>query len=123
MRASYVNPPELLTPVGQWIAARLPHIDSHKNIWGKADGTIFRIYGGKQLYRMCLFNYTSATFYAGKRWTGIKIAGLTVFSRNGRYNGQGSTPEYEETARRVRELHRHLFPKLFYESEAWTGRK
>lgn len=87
MRASYVNPPELLTPLGQWIAARLPHIDSHNGIWGKADGRVFRIFGGSPLYRRTLLDFTSATFFAGRRWARLKVLGVTIFERNGAYSG------------------------------------
>ena len=88
MRARYVNPSELLTPIGRWVAARLPHVDRHSGIWGKADGRVFRIYGGAPLYRRAIFDFTSATFFAGHRWTRVTIFGATVFERNAAFSGR-----------------------------------
>lgn len=82
MRASYVNSPELLTPVGEWIAARLPHTDSRRDIFGK-DSRIFRVFGLRPYYRLCLFDYTRTCFYTGRPpHVRVRLGGWTVYERN-----------------------------------------
>ena len=87
MRAGYVNPSNLLTPVGEWIAARLPHVDNQRGLWGKPGNCVFRVFGGRPLYRMCIFDYTRASLVKGKPWMRIQVCGWTVFERNREFSG------------------------------------
>ena len=81
MRASYVNGRELLTPIGEFIAARLPHIESARDLWG-GNGRVFRIYGFGVYYRRCLLDYTKA-----QAWRRLRIMGITVYEQNSQYSG------------------------------------
>jgi hypothetical protein len=48
-----------LRAVFQWLAARLPHVEYGKPAWRFDDKSIvFRIYGLKPYYRLCLFDFT-----------------------------------------------------------------
>lgn len=86
MRASYVNGPDLLTPLGEWIASRLPHVTSGPQWNGR--GYVFRVFGGSPLYRRCLFDYTRASFYIGQpSWVRVSIVGVSVFERNREFSG------------------------------------
>jgi hypothetical protein len=76
MRASYVVADEHLTRVGQWLAERMPHVDRAKPAWWfDKDSSIFRIFGLKPFYRLCLFDYTRVL---GK--TRIAIFGVTLIN-------------------------------------------
>lgn len=88
MRASYVNPPELLTPVGNWIASRLPHIEFKRAPWGKDGNMVFRIYGFRPRNQFAIVDFTKARFYSDTpAWTRLRLFGLTVFERNREWSG------------------------------------
>lgn len=79
MRASYVNGPELLTPLGEWIAARMPHVQRgtfHQGL------KVFRIYGCAPLYRRCLLDWTRV-----RSWSRIRVLGWTIYERNHQFSG------------------------------------
>jgi hypothetical protein len=59
-RNRWLAAPEHMTPVGRWIADRLPHIDHAKDIWGIKGSRVWRLYGFKPLCRCCLIDYTYA---------------------------------------------------------------
>jgi hypothetical protein len=86
MRARYVNSEELLTPLGNWIAARLPDVEFRRNIWGGCGKLILRVYGGKPFYRGCLFSFTWTNFsagHAGRDSINLSILGRKIFYRPG----------------------------------------
>jgi hypothetical protein len=87
MRATYVNSSDLLTPIGDWIAARLPHLQTGKKMWN-GTGTVLRVYGLAPMYRLSLVDYTAASFYPGKgRWRRLKVLGVKVFEINSHLSG------------------------------------
>ena len=58
MRAPFINEPELLTPFGNWLADRFPHIDYGPITVGKQRiGYMTRIYGFMHESRGPLFGY------------------------------------------------------------------
>lgn len=59
MRATYVNPQHLLTPVGEWIASRMPFTQSIKT---KKDRT-FRVYVGPRVNKAILTHSVVARGY------------------------------------------------------------
>lgn len=72
----------------EWIAERLPHVDSHRGIWGDTGSRVFRVFGFKPRYGLCIFDYTRARFYTGKpSWVRVRLFGLTVFERNHHLSG------------------------------------
>lgn len=79
MRATYVNGPELLTPFGEWLAGRVPHVESRKNPWCRSGERVFRIYAGRPYFRRCLFDLTITNFHPGRRrsWR-VTILGRTI---------------------------------------------
>lgn len=74
--------------LGEWIAERLPHISSAVKPWGCEGERVFRIFGGKPLYRFCLVDYTKTNFYPGKPgWVRVQVCGWTVYERNREFSG------------------------------------
>lgn len=85
MRAAYVNGPDLLTPVGDWIAARLPHWVGPGNPWPWIEGNhrVFRLYGLRPHYRMAIFDYTRTQLHAGRpAVVRVRLFGYTVYERS-----------------------------------------
>ena len=84
MRSGLVNDPHLLTPIGEWIAARVPHMESKRPWhWVHPNNRTIRVFGFKPYYRLCIFNYTRAHFYTGRPpWVVVQIFGFTVYQRN-----------------------------------------
>lgn len=81
MRASYVNRDEMLTSFGQWIAARLPHVDVAKGVWGNPNNLIVRVFGVKPLYRFCIFDYTRMKKYSAlPPVSRLRVFGFTVWN-------------------------------------------
>lgn len=72
----------------RWIAERLPKIDSHRGVWGDPDSRVYRIFGFRPRYGLCVFDYTRARFYTGKPcWVRVQVFGFTVFERNHQFSG------------------------------------
>jgi hypothetical protein len=49
-----------MTAIGRWIAQRLPHVDSARDVWGIRGSRIWRLYALRPLCRCCLVDYTFA---------------------------------------------------------------
>ena len=90
MRAPYVNGPEMLTPIGEWIAARMPYIESKRPWhWVHPSNRTIRVFGFKPYYGCRIFNYTRAHFYTGQPpWVVVQVFGITIYQRNRRFSGQ-----------------------------------
>lgn len=69
-----------------WLKARLPHVENCRNIWGGSGKRIFRIYGLKPHYRLCLLDYTrsnNSAGGAGRDSIRLSLFGRPVFYRPG----------------------------------------
>lgn len=70
MRNSAVQPASSLTALGEWVASRIPHIDtgSFGDFWWR-----WRLYGFAPLYRRCLIDITTYKGCGTVRVLGVRI--------------------------------------------------
>ncbi len=79
MRATYVQPDENLTPLGQWIAARMPHWVIRRPAWSfDPHSFVFRVFGFKPYYRFCIFDYTRSEGACGRIAVRLSVMGVDL---------------------------------------------
>lgn len=118
MRASYVNGREHLTPVGEWIAARLPHVQA----WKKKTWRGWRVYGGKPLFRKCLVAFSAkadgymVAYYPFKYvyWDmQLSILGRVIWKHRRLFHRHRARPELRAPASHLIKAHNRMWDEIF----------